>query len=210
MPTLNPQVDPYFSAGCGRCPLGGTPQCKVHRWPAELEALRRIVLDCGLTEALKWGVPCYTFDHKNIAIVSAFNDYCALSFFKGALLEDTHGILHKPGEHSESGRLIKFTNLRDILEMEPILQEYLYEAVEIEKAGLKVTYKKPEELPMPEELRQMLETLPEFKAAFFALTPGRQKGYLLHFLAPKQSVTRTARIEKCVQRILEGKGVNDY
>ena len=206
---MNTNVDLYFTEGCGRCPLGGTPDCKVNHWPQELKQLRRIVLDCGLTEESKWGVPCYTFQGNNIGVVSAFKEYASLSFFKGALLEDTNGILDKPGENTQAARLIKFTNARQIMEMEPILKAYIYEAIEIEKAGLKVELKKTAEYNMPEEFQKALDENPDLKTAFETLTPGRQRGYLLHFSQPKQSKTRESRIEKCTQRIFEGKGLND-
>lgn len=205
---MNLKIDNYLAEGCGRCPLGGTPDCKVHRWSDELRQLRMLVLDCGLTEELKWGVPCYTFQHNNIAIVSAFKEYCALSFFKGALLNDTNGILYKPGEHSQAARLIKFTSIHEIVEMEAALRAYVFEAVEVEKAGLKVEFKKDPE-PIPDELQLRLEEDPILKTAFGALTPGRQRGYILYFSQPKQSKTRVARIEKCTPKILNGEGLND-
>ncbi len=205
---MNPQIDNYLSEGCGRCPLGGTPDCKVHHWPQELKKLRTIVLDCGLTEELKWGVPCYTFHDKNVLIVSALKDYAALSFFKGALLSDTNGILQKPGENTQAARLIKFTSLPEIVAMEDILKAYIFEAIEVEKAGLAVVFKTNPE-PIPEELQHKLDQDFGFKAAFEALTPGRQRGYILHFSQPKQSATRVSRIEKCIPKIMEGKGFND-
>lgn len=191
-----------------RCPLGATPDCKVNNWPEELEKLRMIVLDCGLTEELKWGVPCYTFQKSNVLIISAFKEYCSLSFFKGALLKDAHRILEKPGENTQAGRLVKFTNVKQIVELEPVLKEYIYEAVEAEKAGLKVNTKKNPE-PIPEELQNKFEDIPALKTAFDALTPGRQRAYILHFSAPKQSKTRVSRIEKYMEKILAGKGLND-
>ncbi len=205
---MNSEVDKYLIDGCMRCKFGGTPDCKVNDWREELEILRQIVLDCGLTEELKWGVPCYTHDSKNIAIVSAFKDYCSLSFFKGALLEDPHGILDKPGEHSQSSRLIKYTDPESILEQTEILKEYIFQAVEVEKAGLRVELQqKPE--PIPVELMNKFEELPALKKAFFALTPGRQRGYIIYFSQPKQSQTRESRIEKCLQKIFNGEGLND-
>lgn len=205
---MNPKVDKYLIDGCMRCPLGATPDCKVNNWPEELEKLRMIVLDCGLTEELKWGVPCYTFQKSNVLIISAFKEYCSLSFFKGALLKDAHRILEKPGENTQAGRLVKFTNVKQIVEIEPVLKEYIYEAVEAEKAGLKVNTKKNPE-PIPEELQNKFEDIPALKTAFDALTPGRQRAYILHFSAPKQSKTRVSRIEKCMEKILAGKGLND-
>lgn len=208
MNDMNPLIDDYLSEGCGRCSLGGTPQCKVHQWTDELKLLRNIVLDCGLTEELKWGVPCYTFQNNNVAIVSALKGYSAISFFKGALLQDTHGLLDKPGENTQAARLIKFTNTEDILKMESILKAYLYEAIEVEKVGLTVNFKKNPE-PVPEEFQKVLDQQPELKTAFEALTPGRQRGYILYFSAPKQSKTRVSRIEKYSAKILNGEGLHD-
>ncbi|MDX2283331.1 MAG: YdeI/OmpD-associated family protein [Bacteroidia bacterium] len=202
-------VDHYLAEGCGRCPLGGTPDCKVHAWQPELRALRQIVLGCGLTEEVKWGVPCYTFQGSNILIVSAFKEYASLSFFKGALLADPQGILAKPGEHSQAARIVRITRVQDLAELEPVLRAYIFEAIEVERMGLQVDFKAKHELALPEELQQRLDADPVLKAAFGALTPGRQRGYVLYFSAPKQSKTRTARIEACVQRILDGKGMQD-
>jgi uncharacterized protein YdeI (YjbR/CyaY-like superfamily) len=204
----NPQVDPYFLQGCGRCPLGGTPDCKVHRWPEELRQLRRIALECGLKEELKWGVPCYTYRGSSIAVVAAFKDYSSLSFFKGALLQDSDKLLDKPGENSQSARMIKFTDFKRILAMETTLKAYLFEAIEIEKSGLKVEFSK-QVLAIPEELQTKFDQFPALKPAFESLTPGRQKGYILHFSQPKQLKTRESRIEKCLPQILSGKGLND-
>jgi uncharacterized protein YdeI (YjbR/CyaY-like superfamily) len=206
---MNPKVDVYFTAGCGRCPLVNTPQCKVHNWDAELEKLRMIILDCGLTEELKWGVPCYTFHKNNILLIGAFNEYCALSFFKGALLKDATGILKKPGENTQAARLIRFTDVREIARMESILKAYIYEAIEVEKAGLKVNFKKTTGFIIPEEFQNKLDEIPALKTAFEALTPGRQRAYILYFSQPKQSKTRESRVEKCLQQILNGKGLND-
>lgn len=205
---MNPEVDIYFIDGCGRCPLGATPDCKVNNWLAELKLLRRIVLDCGLIEELKWGVPCYTFQGNNVAVVSAFKEYCSLSFFKGALLQDNHRILDKPGENTQSARLIKFTSVSQIMDLEPALKAYLYEAIEVEKKGLKVNFEKNPE-PMPVELESKLNEMPVLKEAFEALTPGRQRGYILYFSQPKQPQTRASRIEKCIGKILNGEGLND-
>ena len=206
---MNPEVDKYLIDGCMRCKFGGTPECKVNNWQEELKALRMIVQDCGLTEELKWGVPCYTFQQSNVLIVSALKEYCAISFFKGVLLTDTHGILQKPGENSQSARVIKFTNVREIVEVEPILKTHIYEAIEVERANLKVKFKKNPE-PIPEEFQQRLYEDPALKAAFESLTPGRQRGYILHFSQPKQSKTRESRIEKCIPKIFEGIGLNDH
>ncbi|HQU82106.1 MAG TPA: YdeI/OmpD-associated family protein [Pyrinomonadaceae bacterium] len=210
MNKTNPKIDTYLTIGCGRCPLGNTPECKVHNWTEELETLREIVLDCGLTEELKWSVPCYTFEGNNIAIVSAFKEFCSISFFKGVLLKDTDGILSKQGENSNAARIVKFTDTSQIVEKESILKAYINEAVEVEKAGLKVEFKDVSEYEIPVELQRKLEENEAFRNAFNALTPGRKKGYILHFSQPKQSKTREARIEKSMPRIFLGKGLNDY
>ncbi|WP_343486000.1 YdeI/OmpD-associated family protein [Allomuricauda sp. d1] len=205
---MNTSVDNYFIEGCGRCPLGGTPNCKVHQWVVELKLLRTIALDCGLEETTKWGVPCYMHQNKNVLIISAFKDHCVLSFFKGALLNDVENILEKPGKNSQAARILKFTDSQTINKLETTLKAYIYEAIEVEKAGLKVPFKKNPE-PIPEELQQKLDEDPILKTAFETLTPGRQRGYILHFLQPKQSKTRIARIEKCTPMILNGTGLHD-
>lgn len=199
----------YFANGCGRCPLGGTADCKVHSWEKELRVLRNAVLETGLVEELKWGVACYTHQKKNILILSAFKNYCSVSFFKGALLQDEHCILTKQGENSEAARLIKFTNLNEVEKLLPLLKPYIYEAIEVEKSGAKVLSKKIEDYPKPDELQAIFKTNPAFKKAFESLTPGKQKGYLLHFSQPKQSSTRTSRIEKCIPKIMKGLGFHD-
>ena len=205
---MNKTVDNYLIDGCGRCPLGGTPDCKVHLWISELEYLRRIVLDCDLAEESKWGFPCYTFQNKNVLLVSAFKEYCSISFFKGVLLKDTKELLEKPGENSQAVRLLKFKNLEEIKAIEGEIKNYICEAVELEKSGLKVIYKKSPE-PIPEELEKKFEEDLMFKSAFEALTPGRQRGYILYFSAAKQSKTREARIEKYIGNILNGIGFHD-
>ena len=204
----NPAVDQYLADGCMRCPLGGTPECKVHTWPEELVELRRILLESGLKEERKWGMPCYTYEGKNVAMMSAFKEYCSLSFFKGALLKDAEGILDKPGANTQAGRLVRFTYVQDILKLESLLSAYLAEAIEIEKAGLKVEFKQDVE-PIPEEFQQILDDDPALQAAFESLTPGRQRAYILYFSQPKQSKTRTARVEKHIQQILDGIGLYD-
>ncbi|WP_286228331.1 DUF1801 domain-containing protein [Neobacillus mesonae] len=191
---LNPKVDEFID--------------KAQKWQEEMKKLRMIILDCGLEEELKWRIPCYTFQKNNIVIIQGFKDYFALGFFKGALLKDANGILSKPGENTQAGRQIRFTNVKEIAEMEPIVKAYIQEAIEVENAGLKVEIKK-EPITIPEELQNKLEQLPDFKTAFETLTPGRQRAYILYFSAPKQSKTRTARVEKYMQRILDGKGLND-
>jgi uncharacterized protein YdeI (YjbR/CyaY-like superfamily) len=190
-----PQVDGYLR--------------KNKQWQEELARLRQIVLDCGLTEEMKWRVPCYTFQQSNVVILGAFKACCTLSFLKGALLTDAKGILVKPGENTQSARVIRFTNVREIAKLQPVLKAYVDEAIEVEKAGLKVAFKKITEHPVPEEFQSKLDDIPELKTAFDALTPGRRRAYLLHFSAPKQSKTRTSRIEKCVKQILAGKGLDD-
>jgi uncharacterized protein YdeI (YjbR/CyaY-like superfamily) len=191
---MNPEVDAYFS--------------KAKKWREELQKLRMILLDCPLAEELKWGKPCYTFQKSNLIGLHGLKESCALAFFKGALLKDANGILIKPGEHSQSGRWIKFTSLREIVEMEPILKAYISEAIDAEKAGLKVTFKKNPE-PIPDELQNKLDEMSKLKTAFNALTPGRRRAYILYFSAPKQTKTRESRVEKYTQRILDGKGFND-
>ena len=196
---MNPKVDFYFS--------------KAKNWQQEIENLRMIVLDCGLTEELKWGCPCYSFEKANIVLIHVFKEYCALLFFKGALLHDAHGILIQQTQHVQAARQIRFTpangGIREIVKMKAILKAYIYEAIEVEKAGLKVNLKKTSEYKIPEEFKKRLDKNTALKTAFKALTPGRQRGYLLHFSAPKQSKTRESRIEKCMPQILNGKGLND-
>jgi uncharacterized protein YdeI (YjbR/CyaY-like superfamily) len=191
---MNPKVDEYLG--------------KAKKWQEEMEKLRMIILDCQLTEELKWYAPCYAFQKSNIVIIQGFKKYCALMFCKGALLNDPNGILKKPGENTQAARQIRFTNVREIVEMEPILKAYIYEAIEAEKAGLKVNFKKNPE-PIPEELQNRFDEIPALKTAFDALTPGRQRAYILYFTAAKQSKTRASRVEKCMQQILNGKGLND-
>lgn len=209
MNKMNPKVDTYFTTGCGRCELFATPECKVHNWTEELAKLREIVLDCGLTEELKWSHPVYTFQKSNIILLGAFKENCVISFFKGVLLKDAHGILSKQGENMQSARVVKFTNVQQILEKETVLETYIYEAIEVEKADLKVEFKDVSEYSIPEELQNKLDENFSFKNAFYSLTPGRQKGYILHFSQPKQSKTRLERIEKLIPQIMIGKGLND-
>ena len=205
---MNPKVDLYFTDGCGRCSLGGTPNCKVIKWTEELTFLRTLVVNTGLVEELKWGVPCYTFQKNNVVIVAGFNHYCSITFLKGTLLNDAHTILSKPGENTQAARMIKFTSIQEIIDLEPLIKAYLFEAIEVEKLGLKVDFKKNPE-PIPEEFQIKLDSIPALKSAFEALTPGRQRAYLLHFSQPKQAKTREARIEKHLQNILDGKGLTD-
>lgn len=195
MNRMNPKVDVFLS--------------NTKKWREELEKLRMIILDCGLTEELKWGQPCYTFQNRNIVLIHGFKEYCALLFVKGALLKDANGVLIQQTENVQAGRQIRFTNVQKIVEMEPILKAYIYEAIEVEKAGLKVYHKKTSEFIIPEEFQNKLDEIPALKTAFDALTPGRQRAYILYFSAPKQSKTRASRVEKCMQQILNGKGLND-
>ena len=182
---------------------------KAKKWQAEMKKLRRISLDCGLTEELKWGKPCYTFEEGNVVIIQGFKDYCALLFCKGALLKDAKGILIQQTENVQAARQIRFTNVRQIAEMAPVLKAYVREAIEAEKAGLEVKYKKTSDFKIPEELQNRFDEDLAFKKAFDALTPGRQRGYILYFSGAKQSKTRESRVEKCMQQILNGKGLND-
>jgi uncharacterized protein YdeI (YjbR/CyaY-like superfamily) len=192
---MNPKVDFYFN--------------KAKNWQEEIRKLRMIVLDCQLTEELKWGVPCYTFQKTNIILIHVFKEYCALLFFKGALLKDTEDILIQQTKNVQAARQIRFTNVREIVKMKPILKAYIYEAIEVEKAGLKVNFNEKTKLIFPEEFQKKLNKIPGLKAAFDALTQGRQRAYNLYFSAPKQSKTRESRVEKCMQQILNGKGLND-
>jgi len=195
MSGMNPKVDEFIS--------------KAEKWQEEFRRLRTLILDCGLTEELKWGKPCYTFDKSNIVIIQGFKEYCALMFFKGVLLMDASGILVKPGKKTQSGRQVRFTRVREIGEMEPILKAYIYEAIDVEKAGLKVNFKETSDFIIPEEFQIKLVELPGWKTALESLTPGRQRAYILYFSQAKQSKTRAARVEKYIPRILDGKGLND-
>ncbi|MDQ2771463.1 MAG: DUF1801 domain-containing protein [Bacteroidota bacterium] len=191
----NPKVDWYFS--------------KSEKWQQELETLRMLVLDCGLTEELKWGVPCYTFQQRNIALIHVFKEYAAILFVKGVLLQDAQGILIQQTKDTQAARQVRFTNTQEITELEKTLKAYVHEAIEVEQAGLKVDFKKTAALDLAEEFQQKLAETPALKSAFQALTPGRQRAYNLYFSAPKQAKTREARVEKCGPLILQGKGLND-
>ena|SRR5258706_8165334 len=192
---MNPRVDFFFS--------------KAGKWQEEFKKLRTIVLDCQLTEELKWGQPCYSFEKSNIVLMHGFKDYCALLFFKGALLKDTRGILVQQTKNVQAARQIRFTSAREITAMQRVLKAYIYEAAEVEEAGLKVNFKKTREFTIAGEFQNKLDKSPALKTAFEALTPGRQRGYLLYFSAPKQSKTREARVEKYMKQILKGKGLED-
>lgn len=210
---MNNSAATYFTAGCGRCAKGGTPECKVNTWQAELAALRELVLAAGLTETCKWGVPCYTLEvdgkASNVVLIHSFKEYCALLFFKGALLKDAKGILIQQTDNVQAARQLRFTDVRNIVTLKTTIKSYLQEAMAVEKAGLKVSMKAVAEFAVPEEFQATLDASPALKTAFEALTPGRQRGYLLHFAAPKQSKTREARVEKCTPMILSGKGLLD-
>jgi uncharacterized protein YdeI (YjbR/CyaY-like superfamily) len=182
---------------------------KFKKWHEEAEKLRTIILDCQLNEEMKWGWPCYSFRKSNIVLIHGFKEYCAILFFKGALLQDSEGILIQQTENVQAGRQIRFTNIQEIIKLEPILKAYVYEAIEVEKAGLKVDYKKNTELIFPEEFQKKSDENPALKTAFDALTPGRQRVYNFYFTEPKQSKTRESRVEKCIPLILSGKGLND-
>ncbi len=192
---MNPKVDFYFNKG--------------NKWQDEIRKLRVIVLDCGLTEELKWGCPCYTFNKSNIVLIHVFKDYCAFLFFKGALLNDPEGILIQQTKNVQVARQIRFTNVQEIVKMKNILKAYIYEAIEVEKAGLKANLKKTSEFTIPEEFKNKLNKTPALKTAFHALTPGRQRAYIFYFSAPKLSKTRESRIEKSMKQILNGKGLDD-
>lgn len=206
---MDARVDQYIEIGCGRCPKGGTPECAVVKRQAEISSLRQLVLNTELKEDLKWGVPCYTINNKNVVIIHAFKEFFALNFFKGALMKDPKGLLRQQSEHTQATRQFRFTSMQDILDNEETILEYLLEAIEIEKSGKTIEYKKTSEFEMPEELENILNEDPNLNSAFYSLTPGRQRGYLLHFAAPKQSKTRISRIEKCIPLIMEGKGLHD-
>jgi len=195
MNKTNPKADFYFN--------------KADAWQKELKKLRTIILDCQLTEELKWGVPCYTFQESNVLLVHVFKEYCAILFVKGALLKDARGILVQQTKNVQAARQIRFTNVREIVAMEPILKAYIDEAIEVEKAGLKVDFKKTTQFNIPKEFQNRLDEMPALKEAFEALTPGRQRAYLLYFSAPKLSKTREARVEKYIDVILDGMGLND-
>lgn len=206
---LNPKVDKYLIDDCMQCKLGATPACKIKNWRSELEFLRKLILSCGLNEDFKWMHPCYTIEDKNIVLLHVFNEYGALLFPKGVLLNDKYSILVQQTENSQTARQIRFKNLDEIVLIETKIKEYILEAIEKEKSGVKVQLKTTAEFEIPEELENKFQELPNFKDAFYSLTPGRQRGYLLHFAQPKQSATRTSRIEKQLDKILNGKGIND-
>ena len=192
---MNPKVDWFFD--------------KATKWQKEYEKLRKIILGCGLNEELKWGCPCYTFENKNIVLIHGFKEYCAILFFKGALLNDTDGILIQQTENVQSARQARFTNVQEVVKKERTLKAYIYEAIEVERVGLQLKYKKTKDFKIPEEFQSKLDKMPILKTAFDKLTPGRQRAYIFHFSQPKQSKTRTARVEKYLKQILNGKGLDD-
>lgn len=195
MSEMNPKVDGFFH--------------RANQWQEEYKELRSIVLDCELNEELKWGVPCYTYEDKNILLIHGFKNYCAILFINGALLKDTLGILIQQTKNVQAARQVRFTNVDEIIEMEHVLKAYIREAIDVEKTGLKVNYKKTEEYEVPVEFQSKLDELPDLKKAFLALSPGRQRGYLYYFSQPKTSKTRDARVQSSIQKILDGKGLND-
>ncbi len=192
---MNPKVDFFFD--------------KASKWQAEYRQLRKLILDCGLAEELKWGVPCYTVDGKNIILIHGFKEYCAVLFFKGALLQDAESILIQQTENVQSPRQVRFTNIKEIVKLASVLKAYIYEAIEVEKAGLKVALKKTSEYTVPAEFQEILDHDPALKKAFKALTPGRQRAYLFYFSQAKRSETRAARVKKYIPHILQGKGIDD-
>ena len=192
---INPKVDFYFA--------------DAEKWQKEFQRLRKIAVACGLTEELKWGQPCYSFENRNVVLIHGFKEYCALLFFKGALLQDPNKLLIQQTKHVQAARQLRFTNLREIVQLEPIIKAYIYEAIEIERAGLKVKFKKTEDFSIPEEFQKKLEKNRALKKAFDGLTPGRQRAYLFYFSQPKLSKTREARVEKYSKQILKGKGLDD-
>ncbi|MDX2195673.1 MAG: YdeI/OmpD-associated family protein [Cytophagales bacterium] len=205
---MNTNAESYFTEGCGRCPLGGTPACKVNNWTQELLTIRSIIQECGLTEVSKWGVPCYTYQNKNILLLGAFKDYCVISFLKGVLLEDTHQVLELPGENSQSGRIIRITEVAQVMRLQQVIKNYIYQAIDIETSGKKVKLKTIEEYYVAPEFENKLNAMPELKSAFETLTPGKRRGYLIYINSAKQQQTRESRIEKCIPMILQGKAFN--
>ena len=195
MKRKNPKVDKFIS--------------RAGKWHEEFKKLRTIILDCGLTEELKWGCPCYTLENRNVVLMHGFKEYCALLFFKGALMNDNEGILVQQTRNVQAGRQIRFTNVREITGMKSVLKDYINNAIEVEKSGLKVKMKKTSDYKVPEELQYKLDKIPELRKAFYALTPGRQRGYIYYFSQPKLSKTREARVEKYMKHIIDGKGLND-
>ncbi|MBK8053583.1 MAG: DUF1801 domain-containing protein [Saprospiraceae bacterium] len=208
MKIINPKVDLFIADGCGRCEYYATDRCKVRNWQTELQHVRQIMLESDLEEEIKWGVPVYTHEGKNIVIISALKDCVTFGFFKGVLLKDTHKILEKQGESVQSARIIRFTFVDRILEMASVIKDYITEAVAIEVSGTKVEFKKDLE-PIPAELEDRFEELPALKDAFYSLTPGKRRGYVIYISQPKGSEARFSRIEKCIEKIMNGEGLHD-
>ncbi|MFM7516876.1 MAG: YdeI/OmpD-associated family protein [Pirellula sp.] len=202
-------VPEYFKHGCGRCPLGDTPECKVHAWQTELKVLREMMLQAGLVEEIKWSVPCYTHKGKNIAVVAALKDHCSVSFFKGAGLDDPSGVLERPGENSQAARVLRLTSTKQIRGLGTAIEGFIRQAVALEESGYKPPKTSPTQMDWPSELVRALEGDSRLREAFEALTPGRQRGYLLYVAGAKQSKTRMDRIEKNRERILNGLGLHD-
>ena len=201
-------VDQYLLDGCGRCSKGGTPNCTVHKWHPILVSMRELAAECMLTEEVKWSVPCYTLKGKNVLMIHAFMEYCSIMLMKGSLLTDPENILHRQTEHLTAGRQLRYTNLADFLAQREQAKAFILEAITLEEAGKKVE-KRTEEEPMVEELKEAFSQDSTFKTAFYQLTPGRQRAYLLHFAQPKQAATRASRIENCMDMILRGEGLHD-
>ncbi len=204
---MNPKVDIYLKEGCGRCEYWKTPKCKTLRWQNELKYLRNLLLNSELIEDVKWGVPCYTLNNKNVILLSAFKEFCSLGFFKGVLIKDVNNLLTAPGENSQSVRQFRFTNLEDIKRYDSDIKSFIDQAIEIEKSGLEI--EKISNIVIINELQDIFDNDPNFKQAFEALTPGRQRGYTIYFSTAKQSQTRISRIEKSIPRIMEGLGLHD-
>lgn len=206
---MNPQVDLFLLEGCMRCPKGATPACKVHRWTPILEQIRQFLLETELIEERKWGMPTYTLNGKNVIMLGVFNDSCVLSFMKGILIEDQESLLEFPGANSQQAKMMRFTKPEQVVERTKAIKNYIRQAIDFEKKGTKVEAPRQTGLEIPQELTEKFKEHSGLEQAFFALTPGRQRGYLIHFTGAKQSATRLSRIEKCVSKILEGKGMMD-
>ncbi len=208
MTTLNPKVDLFIADGCGRCDYFATDQCKVRNWQIEIQHVRQIMLETNLVEEIKWGVPVYTLKGKNIVIVGVFKDFVSFGFFKGVLLSDPYHILEKQGQSVQSARIVKITSVQQVKNLADKLKEYVKEVIAIEASGAKVEFKKDLE-PIPAELEDKFEELPSLRDAFYALTPGKQRGYIIHFSQPKQSASKVSRIDKCIDKIMNGEGFHD-
>lgn len=208
MMALNPKVDLFIADGCGRCDYYATEKCKVRKWQMELQHVRQIMLETNLCEEIKWGVPVYTHQGKNIVIVGALKDSVTLGFFKGVLLNDTNKVLEKQGQSVQSARIIRFTTVDHVTSLSETIKAYVKEAIALEESGVKVEFKKNPE-PIPDELNEKFKELPALRDAFYALKPGKQRGYIIHFSQPKQSQSRISRIEKCIDKIMNGEGFHD-